>query len=96
MERNLPSRYLWDSFLNKFIYFFVYFWLHWVFIAARRVSLVVASGGYSSLQSAGFSLRWLLRARALGTRASVVVARGLSSFGSGALERRLSSCGTRA
>ena len=33
-------------------------------------------------------------ARALGTWASVVVARGLSSCGSRALERRLSSCGT--
>ena len=31
---------------------------------------------------------------ALGARASVVVARGLSSCGSWALERRLSSCGT--
>ena len=35
-------------------------------------------------------------ARALGVRASVVVARGLSSCGSWALERRLSSCGARA
>ena len=34
--------------------------------------------------------------RALGARASVVVARGLSSCGSRSLERRLSSCGTRA
>ena len=33
-------------------------------------------------------------ARALGVRASVVVARGLSSCGSQALEHRLSSCGT--
>ena len=33
---------------------------------------------------------------ALGARASVVVARGLSSCGSRALECRLSSCGTRA
>ena len=32
----------------------------------------------------------------LGTRASVVVARGLSSCGSRALEHRLSSCGTQA
>ena len=32
----------------------------------------------------------------LGTWASVVVARGLSSCGSQALERRLSNCGTRA
>ena len=46
-------------------------------------SLVVASRGYSSLWCAGFSLQWLLllRAWALGTRASVVVARGLSSCG---------------
>ena len=35
-------------------------------------------------------------ARALGMRASVVVAHGLSSCGSQALERRLSSCGARA
>ena len=33
---------------------------------------------------------------ALGTRASVVVARGLNSCGLQALERRLSSCGARA
>ena len=35
-------------------------------------------------------------ARALGARASVVVAQGLSSCGSWALEHRLSSCGARA
>ena len=35
-------------------------------------------------------------AQALGTRASVVVAHGLSSCGSRALERRLSSCGAQA
>ena len=35
-------------------------------------------------------------ALALGARASVVVAHGLSSCGSRALERRLSSCGARA
>ena len=34
--------------------------------------------------------------RALGARASVVVAHGLSSWGSRALERGLSSCGSRA
>ena len=42
-------------FFNLFI-----FWLHWVFAAACGLSLVVASTGYSSLQCAGFSLRWLL------------------------------------
>ena len=35
-------------------------------------------------------------AQALGARASVVVARGLSSCGSRALEHTLSSCGARA
>ena len=38
---------------------FIYFWLIWVFVAAR-LSLVVVSGGYSSLQCVGFSLRWFL------------------------------------
>ena len=26
---------------------FIYFWLHWVFVAAHGLSLVVASGDYS-------------------------------------------------
>ena len=71
-------------FKNKFIYLFN-FWLHWVLVSARRLSLVAASGGFSCC-----------RAWALGTQASVVVACGLSSCGLRALERRLSSCGTRA
>ena len=47
-------------FFNKFIFIFIYFWLRWVFVAACRLSLVAASGGYSSLWYTGFSLRWLL------------------------------------
>ena len=31
-------------------FFFFNFWLHWVFVAARRLSLVAESGEYSSLQ----------------------------------------------
>ena len=42
------------------MYLFIYFWLHCVFVAACRLSLVAASGGYSSLRCTGFSLRWLL------------------------------------
>ena len=38
----------------------VYFWLHWVFNALFRLSLVVVSGGCPSLRYRGFSLRWLL------------------------------------
>ena len=41
------------SFFN-FIYLFIYFWLRWVFIVARGLSLVAASGGTSSLQCVGF------------------------------------------
>ena len=46
-------------YINLFL-IFIYFWLHWVFVAVHGLSLVVASRGYSSLQCAGFSLRWLL------------------------------------
>ena len=69
--------------------------MHWVFIAARGLSLIVASGGYSLLWCTCFSCDGFscCRARALGMQASVVVALGLSSCGLWALERRLSSCG---
>ena len=33
-----------------------FFWLHWVFVAVHELSLVAASGDYSSLQCMGFSL----------------------------------------
>ena len=48
------------SFHGLIVHFLKFFWLSWVFIAVRRLSLVVVSGGYSSLQCMGFSLRWLL------------------------------------
>ena len=78
--------------------YFIYFWLHWVFVAACGLSLVVESGaalhcGVRASHCGGFSC---CGARALGTRASVVVACGLRSCGSQALERRVSSCGARA
>ena len=47
---------------------FIYFWLRWVFVAARRLSLVVASGGYSLLWCTGFSLRYLLLLWSTGSR----------------------------
>ena len=50
--------------INKFIYF----WLHRVFVAVRGLSLVAASGGYSSLQCASFSLQWLLLLWSTGSR----------------------------
>ena len=39
-----------------FIYLFIYFWLCWVFVSVRGLSLVAASGGHSSSQCAGLSL----------------------------------------
>ena len=44
--------------LNYFflINLFIYFWLRWVFVAARRLSLVAASGGYSSLRCTGLAV----------------------------------------
>ena len=59
------------------MYLFIYFWLHWVLVAARGLSLVVASGGYSLMWCAVFPLRWLLLLQSTGSRCtgSVVVAR---------------------
>ena len=42
-------------FLN-FIYLFIYFWLCWVFVSVRGLSLVVASRGHSSSRCVGLSL----------------------------------------
>ena len=46
------------------------------FVAARGLSLVAASGGYSSLQCADFSLSWLLLWQSTGSRCA-----GFSSCG---------------
>ena len=77
-------------FKYKFIYLFI-FWLHWAFVAVRRLSLVVASGGYASCGArashcGGFSL----------LRSTGSMRAGFSSCGSRALERRLSSCRAQA
>ena len=74
-----------------FFYYLFIFWLRWVFVAGRGLSLVAVSRGHSQLQCVGFSLRWLLLLRSMGSRRA-----GFSSCGSRALERRLSSCGSRA
>ena len=51
-----------------FIYLFIYFCLRLVFVAACGLSLVAASGGYSALRCAGFSLQWLLLLQSKGSR----------------------------
>ena len=42
-------------FFNIFIYLFIYLWLHWVFIAERRLSLVAASQGFLFVAVYGLS-----------------------------------------
>ena len=79
---------------NLFIYLFIFscvgsLLLHADFLQLHRVGAIFRCGARAS-HCSGFSC---CGAQALGTRASVVVARGLSSCGSRALERRLSSCG---
>ena len=54
------------SFFN--ILLFLNFWLCQVFVAVRGLSLVVVSGGYSSLRCVGFSLWWLLLLWSTGSR----------------------------
>ena len=63
------------------IYLFIYFfWLCWIFVSMRGLSLVVASGGRSSSRCAGFSLLCPLLLQGTGSRCagSVVVAHGPS------------------
>ena len=60
--------YLTNLCLIFYFILFIYFWLHWVFIAARGLSLVASNGGYSLLRCAGFSLQWLLLLQSMGCR----------------------------
>ena len=92
------ERKVWEFFYFFIIFFTFYFWLRWVFVAARGLSVVAMSGGYSSLRCAGFSLWWLLLWRSTGSRhvGSVVVVRGLQSAGSVVVAHGLScsaACG---
>ena len=87
----------WDWHLqgNSFFFLTLEFFFKFIFIhlslaalgfaAARGLSLVVASGGFSCCGA------W-----AVSALASVVVARRLSSRGSRSLAHRLSSCGAQA
>ena len=68
------------SFFFKLINLFIYFWLCWVFVSVRGLSLVVASGGHSSSRCVDLSLSRPLLLQSTGSRhaGSVVVAHGLS------------------
>ena len=62
------------------------------------LSLVAASGGYSSLRCTGFSLQWLLLLQSTGSRhvGSVVVAHRLQQLWLTSSRAQASSCGARA
>ena len=75
------------------------FWLHWVFVAECRLSLVAVKRGYSPVAVAGFSLWWHLlwstgsgahRLQQLWRAGSVVAVSRLSSLGSIAVAHGLS------
>ena len=67
-------------FFYKFINYFIYFWLCWVFVSVQGLSLVAASRGHSSSWCTGLSLSRPLLLRSTGSRraGSVVVAQGPS------------------
>ena len=69
-------------FFNFLKNLFIYFWLCWVFISVRGLSLVGASGGHSSSRCVGLSLSRLLLLRSTGSRraGSVAVAHGPSCY----------------
>ena len=66
--------------LFTLFYLFIYFWLCWVFVSVRGLSLVVARRGHSSSRCAGLSLSRPLLLRITGSRrtGSVIVAHGPS------------------
>ena len=76
----------WMNTASYFLHFylFIYFWLHWVFVAAHGLSPVVVNGGFSLLQRLDFSLWWLLLFQSMDSI-------GLSSCGSWGLEHGVSS-----
>ena len=46
----------------------IYFWPHWVFVAAHGLPLVAVLKGHPLLRCVGFSLRWRLLFRSTGSR----------------------------
>ena len=60
--------------INLFMYLFIYLFILFIFgcvgslLLRAGFSLVAASGGYSSLRCAGFSLQWLLLFQSTGSR----------------------------
>ena len=87
----LFSYYYYILTLKKNFILIIYFWLRWVFVAARGLSLITASRGYSSLRCTGFSLWWLLLLRNMSSRCT-----GFSSCGTWAQQWWLTGSRARA
>ena len=67
--------FFFKAFFFKFFNFiYIYFWLCWVFVSVRGLSLVAASGRHSSLRCAGLSLSRPLLLRSTGSRRAGSVA----------------------
>ena len=89
LEQGIAFSFLKTLFIYLFIY--IYSWLHWVFIAVCRLSLVVGAQGLLSLASQGLLVA--VASLAAEHRGLEVAAHGLSSCGPRALEHSgLSSC----
>ena len=59
------------KYIYIYIYIFIYLFIYFGCIGSlflRRLSLVAASGGYSSLRGMSFSLQWLLLLQSTGSR----------------------------
>ena len=83
---------------NLFV-LFSYLGPSWVFVAAHRLSLIAANGGYSPVAACGLLIAvasLVSEHGLLGTWAPVAAMPKLSSRSSQALEHRFSSCGTQA
>ena len=82
---------------KKRFYLFIYFWLYWVFIAARAFLQLWGAGPTLQLQCSGFSLWQLLLLASMGlwgTQSSAVAAQGLQQLwfpGSQTVAKQLST-----
>ena len=77
--------YIWSISFSHFYFLkcvFIYFWLHWVFVALCGLSLAAVSRGYSSFRCTGFSAQWLHLLQSTGSRG---VAHGLSCSSAGGI-----------
>ena len=74
------AREFFYSLFSFLIYLFINFWLCWVFVCVRGLSLVAASRGHSSSRCAGLSPSRPLPLRGTGSRraGSAIVAHGPS------------------